>query len=61
MGFLKDIGPMEWVVILVIVVFIMGPKRLPEIARGLGRGIRGFKSELKGDGEETAAASGKDE
>ena len=34
---------MEILVILLIIVFIFGGKRLPELARGLGRGIRNFK------------------
>ncbi len=49
MGFLRSIGPMEWLIILVIVLLIVGPKRLPELARGLGKGFRGFKEEVKGD------------
>jgi len=40
---------MEWLIILVIVLLIVGPKRLPELARGLGKGFRGFKEEVKGD------------
>ncbi|MGE5590583.1 MAG: twin-arginine translocase TatA/TatE family subunit [Bacillota bacterium] len=49
MGFLRSIGPLEWVIILVIVLLIVGPKRLPELARGLGKGLRGFKEEVKSD------------
>ncbi|MHB9145651.1 MAG: twin-arginine translocase TatA/TatE family subunit [Symbiobacteriia bacterium] len=61
MGFLREIGPLEWVVLLIILLLIMGPKRLPDMARGLARGIRGFKSELHGDGEDAATQAKKDE
>jgi len=42
-------GAQELVIILLIVVFLFGARRIPEIARGLGEGIRGFRSSLKGD------------
>jgi sec-independent protein translocase protein TatA len=38
--------PMHLLVIAVAVLFIMGPKKLPELAKGLGEGIRGFKAAL---------------
>ena len=43
------IGAWEIILILAIVVFLFGARRIPEIARGLGEGIRGFRSSLKGD------------
>ncbi len=36
-------GPQELIIILVIVVVLFGAKKLPELARGLGQGIREFK------------------
>jgi sec-independent protein translocase protein TatA len=39
-------GPMELMVILVIALLVLGPKRLPEAARSLGQGIREFKETL---------------
>jgi sec-independent protein translocase protein TatA len=39
--------PMHWVVILAIALIFFGPKRLPELGKGLGEGIRGFKESLK--------------
>ena len=41
-------GPMEVVVILVVVLLLFGAKRLPEIGRALGEGIREFKKSIKG-------------
>ena len=43
--------PMHLLVILIVGVFVFGPKKLPELGKGLGEGIRGFKAALK-EGEE---------
>jgi TatA/E family protein of Tat protein translocase len=40
--------PLHLLVILAIAVFIFGPKKIPELGKGLGEGIRGFKDALKG-------------
>lgn len=42
-------GPMEIFVIVLVVVLLFGAKRLPEIGRALGEGIREFKKTLKDD------------
>jgi sec-independent protein translocase protein TatA len=42
-------GPLEIVVILVIVLIVFGPKRLPDLGRSLGRGMREFKDSVTGD------------
>ena len=39
--------PMHLLVILGIAVLVFGPRRLPELGKGLGNGIRGFRSALK--------------
>jgi sec-independent protein translocase protein TatA len=39
--------PMHLLVILGIAVLVFGPKKLPELGKGLGEGIRGFKSALR--------------
>jgi sec-independent protein translocase protein TatA len=39
--------PVHLLVILVVAVVIFGPKKLPELGKGLGEGIRGFKAGLK--------------
>jgi len=38
--------PMHLLVILIIAMFAFGPKKLPELGKGLGEGIRGFKKAL---------------
>lgn len=42
-------GPMEVIVILLVVLLLFGAKRLPEIGKALGEGIREFKRAIKGD------------
>lgn len=49
---MPNVGPLEIVVVLVIVLVIFGPKRLPELGRSLGRGIREFKGSLTGDDDD---------
>jgi sec-independent protein translocase protein TatA len=46
-------GGWEWIIILVIVVLLFGIGRLGKIGGELGRGIREFRTGLKGDDEET--------
>jgi len=48
---MRSIGPMELVVILGIAMLLFGGKKIPEVAKGLGEGIRNFKHALKGDDE----------
>lgn len=48
-------GGWEWIVILLVVVVLFGGKKIPELAKGLGKGIKNFKNEMKdvsGDNEE---------
>lgn len=41
-------GPLEVIIILLVVLLLFGAKRLPEIGRALGEGIREFKKSIKG-------------
>ncbi len=41
--------PMHLLVILLIAMLVFGPKKLPELGKGLGEGIRGFRDALRGD------------
>lgn len=52
--FLGGLGPTELIIILVIILIIFGVGKLPEVGRGLGKGIREFRSASK-DGEIDAA------
>jgi sec-independent protein translocase protein TatA len=45
---MPTIGPLEIVIVLVIVLIIFGPKRLPDLGRSLGRGMREFKDSVTG-------------
>ena len=44
-----NVGPMELVIVLVIALIVLGPKRLPEAGRSIGKGMREFKDSLNGD------------
>ena len=45
----NNIGPMELVIVLVIALLVIGPKRLPEVGKSLGKGMREFKESISGD------------
>lgn len=45
---MPNIGPLELIVVLVIVLVIFGPKRLPSLGRQLGTGMREFKDSITG-------------
>ena len=49
------IGVTELVILLVALLVIFGPKRLPEMGRSLGKGMREFKDSITGKHEETPA------
>jgi len=48
LGLFNNIGPWEILIILAALLLLFGGKKLPELARGLGRGMRLFKEELSG-------------
>ncbi len=43
-----NVGPMELIIVLVIALLVLGPKRLPEAGRAVGKGMREFKDSLSG-------------
>ena len=45
---MPNVGPMELVLVLAIALIVLGPKKLPEVGRSLGKGMRDFKDALEG-------------
>ncbi|NLT05342.1 MAG: twin-arginine translocase TatA/TatE family subunit [Solirubrobacterales bacterium] len=45
---MPNIGPLEIIIVLVVVLLIFGPKRLPDLGRSLGGGLREFKDSVTG-------------
>jgi sec-independent protein translocase protein TatA len=43
---MPNIGPLELIVVLVIALLVLGPKKLPEVGRSIGKGIREFKASV---------------
>lgn len=46
---MPNIGPMELIIVLAIALIVLGPKKLPEAGRAVGKGMREFKDSLSGD------------
>jgi len=56
-------GGWEWIVIILVILIFFGAKKIPELARGLGKGIREFKDatkEIKKDIDESSSVSDDD-
>ena len=51
----SQIGPMEIILVLVIALLVLGPKRLPEAGRSIGKGMREFKDSISGGSHEDQA------
>jgi sec-independent protein translocase protein TatA len=49
--------PMHLLVIFGIALFVFGPKKLPELGKGIGEGIRGFKAAMRPDGDKSASTA----
>jgi sec-independent protein translocase protein TatA len=52
MGFISAPGPLELMVILVIALIVLGPQKLPEAARSVGKGMRELKESLTADDDD---------
>ena len=50
---MPNIGPTELIVVLVIALIILGPRRLPDAGRSLGSAVRGFKDGVSGKGDKS--------
>lgn len=49
---IPNVGPLELVIVLVIALIVLGPKKLPEMGRSVGRGMREFKNALSMDSDD---------
>lgn len=49
---MPNIGPLELAIVLVIALVIFGPKRLPDLGRSLGSGMREFKDSITGKSDD---------
>ena len=47
-----QVGPLEMLVVAIIALLVLGPARLPDAARAMGRGMREFKSAVSGDDDD---------
>jgi sec-independent protein translocase protein TatA len=47
----SQFGPLEIILVIVVLLVIFGPKRLPSLGRQLGSGMREFKDSITGDGK----------
>ncbi len=46
---MPNIGPLEIIIVLIIALVVLGPKRLPDFGRSVGKGLREFKGAISGD------------
>jgi sec-independent protein translocase protein TatA len=49
-----EFSPFHWLIVLAIVVLLFGGKKIPEVMKGLGEGIRSFKEGMHGTGQAPA-------
>ena len=56
---LLAIGPWQVVLVAVVILLLFGGKKIPELMKGLGSGIKEFKKGVKEDGEDSGEASKK--
>ena len=46
---MPDVSPIQLIIVMIIALVVLGPKRLPELGKSLGKGIREFKQSVSGD------------
>jgi sec-independent protein translocase protein TatA len=55
----EDLGVGKLLIIFAVIMILFGSKKLPDLAKGLGKGIRDFKSALKGEDEDESSDKNK--
>ena len=60
LGFIGGLGPTEIIVVLALLLLLFGAKKLPELARCLGQGIREFRKSVKDIATDTTTNSDSD-
>jgi sec-independent protein translocase protein TatA len=56
---MSNLGPTELIIVLVIALIVLGPKKLPEVGRSVGKGMREFKESLTGDHDDDESEADK--
>ncbi len=51
-----EFSPIHWMIVLGIILLLFGGRKIPELARGLGEGIRNFKEGMSGASQPTPPA-----
>jgi sec-independent protein translocase protein TatA len=46
---MPDVSPIQLIIVMIIALVVLGPKRLPEMGKSLGKGIREFKQSVSSD------------
>lgn len=49
---MPNVGPLELMLVMAIALIVLGPKKLPEVGRSVGKGLREFKGALSGESRE---------
>lgn len=52
---MPNVGPLELVMVMIIALLVLGPQRLPEVGRSIGRGMREFRGALRDGGDDDLA------
>jgi sec-independent protein translocase protein TatA len=49
---MSNVGPVELILVLAIALIVLGPSKLPDAGRAIGRGVREFKDAVSGDSDD---------
>ena len=53
------LSPFHWIIVLLVIVLLFGAKKIPEVAKGLGQGLKEFKKAMKEEDKVTDATDAK--